>query len=178
MEIPTDSQNDVHLLSQADLTHFHALRQSFANSRDKKNKSGLSAFQNVLIQVRGFIWRTQQDVGIRAFVCGMWFHNDVIALNVGRFASLVSSSKSTVNGHLKGLGYGIIFPSTDDATAAAASMKDQLGPSLAKLFDENFPRHWRFRKVRWLVPPLPGPAGVVAPDPECGGDIGGLWTLP
>lgn len=96
------------LLSVQDQMEFHNLREQFKKSEEKNRRNmGLVTFTDHLKKVCSFVKKNDCYDVYRGFVCGIEIGSSFMIVNTKRLKSLLSRSKSCVNGCLQKLGYSI-----------------------------------------------------------------------
>jgi hypothetical protein len=143
-----------HLLSPEDQDAYTSLQQvvSAPCQKNRRNRS-LQTFHQILEAIKAYVTRNDPDDWKRALVCGIsWVGPDrTIALNTRQFRILSGKCKSSINGSLQLVGYGIVTGGTDCSASIA-----RLFPLLKDDFTEL--RQWTIRQM--------GKANFISPAPE------------
>jgi hypothetical protein len=91
---------------------------SAPSSKNKRNKR-MDDFRDILDAIELFENADKANKWKRCLVCGICRIPHGIAVNVSQLKKLICKCKSSINGSLRGLGYGVVLPKT-------ASCKDLL----------------------------------------------------
>ena len=119
-----------------------------------KSKKGerLEAFTEKLTTIRRFVQRGDENDWRRSLLCGIFFLNDALAINIQQFRHLVGKCKSSINGSLQQLGYLV--------QGQAQSIERELLSCIpAGVRDVNELKKWTVRKRT-------GPESVIHQKPE------------
>ena len=105
------------LLTPEDKILYSKLKESLSG-RGTRNRRGkrLEAFSDMLIKVKDYSIRGDEDDWKRSLVCGVVWLNDSIAINTRQLRSLVEKCKSSINGSLHRMGYNPTAASGDQST--------------------------------------------------------------
>jgi hypothetical protein len=143
-----------HLLSPEDKDAYISLQQSVSApcQKNRRNRS-IQTFAEILEAIRAYVARNDADDWKRALACGIsWVGPDgTIALNTRQFRILTAKCKSSINGSLQLVGYGIVTCGTDCSASIA-----RLFPLLKDDFTEL--RQWTIRQM--------GRPTFISPAPE------------
>ena len=129
-------------LNEEDKNEYQKLRilLSDPSCKNRRNKS-TKTFEDVVIQIKKFVVRNQEDDWKRSYVCGICWLENGIAINVRQLKILISKCKSSINGSFHRLGYEIIQPGAEYITSLI---------SIFPFLKENFPelRKWTIRHIK------------------------------
>ncbi|MDR2372591.1 MAG: hypothetical protein LBD77_00510 [Bifidobacteriaceae bacterium] len=96
------------LLSREDQVSYAALQREFAEpSRKNRRNRSLQTFGEIIDAVKRFVVRCDNNDWRRALVCGICWFESAVAINTRHLRLLISKCKSSINGSLQLLGYGI-----------------------------------------------------------------------
>ena len=127
-------------LSPQDKNTYFSLKKAFAQpiAKNRRSKS-TDAFCEIINSLKLFVLQGQNSDSNRAFVCGICFFDDVIAVNTRYLRILISKSKSSINGLFQSMSYGTLPFSTDYQTQLI-----KFFPFLKENYGEL--RQWTFRQ--------------------------------
>lgn len=133
-------------LTAEDRAEFEAMRKQLEEPihKNRRNKS-TELFGDVIDRVKRYVMRGDADEWKRAFVCGICWIQDTIAINTRHLRLLVVKCKSSINNYFKNMNYGTV-PATSDAGTALA----RYFPFLKDNYQEM--RQWSVRKKMSLTP--------------------------
>jgi hypothetical protein len=164
-----------HLLSPEDQEAYASLQQAVSApcQKNRRNRS-IQTFNKMLEAIKAYVVRNDPDDWKRALVCGIaWVGPDgAIALNTRQLRILTAKCKSSINGSLQHVGYGIVTGGTDCSASIA-----RLFPLVKDDFTEL--RQWTIRqmgKPTFISPAPDVPAQpAFVPQPGFAFEIGPLF---
>lgn len=118
-------------LSPEDRAMFESLRRELEEptNKNRRNKS-TELFGDVIARIKQYVVRGDEDEWKRAFVCGICWINDTIAINTRHLRLLVVKCKSSINNYFKNMNYGTVPAGSEAGTALARYfpfLKDDFG---------------------------------------------------
>ena len=133
-------------LSDADQRTYETLRMYLAEptNKNKRNKS-VETFAANLNAIKNFVVRNDADDWKRAYVCGICWIGDTIAINTRNLRILVAKCKSSINGLFQAMGYGTV-PQGSESGAAVVHYFPMLKDNFAEI------RQWTVRKKMTSTP--------------------------
>lgn len=146
-------------LSEADRKTYDQLRAYLAEptNKNKRNKS-VETFAGNLEAIKKFVVRNDDGDWKRAYVCGICWIGDTIAINTRNLRILVAKCKSSINGLFQAMGYGTVPPGSESGAAVVHYF-----PILRDNFAEL--RQWTVRK-KMSMTPTPDLMRLLAPSKE------------
>lgn len=94
------------LLSPSDLQEYLEIRKEFYDANRKFRKGErLEGFLERLRVIRQFVEHSESNAWCRSLVCGLFFLNNGLAINIQQLKILFGKCKSSINGSLQQLGY-------------------------------------------------------------------------
>lgn len=112
--------------------------------KNRRNKS-TELFGDVIDSIKRYVMRGDADEWKRAFVCGICWIQDTVAINTRHLRLLVVKCKSSINNYFKNMNYGTV-PATSEAGTALA----KYFPFLKDNYQEM--RQWSVRKKMSMTP--------------------------
>jgi hypothetical protein len=133
-------------LSEEDKQIYQKLRMYFLTPsfKNRRNKS-LETFHTLIELIKSFVARDEVDEKKRAYVCGIAWIGDSIAVNTRNMMILTSKCKAGINGLFQSMGYGTIPAGSGNATAFVKYF-----PNLRDNYSEI--RQWTIRRKMSLTP--------------------------
>ena len=141
--LPTDDKN-------AYLT----LKKQFADgSLIQSNKQRhQSTFRKDLNDVSAYIDRRDEQVDVRAIVCGIYFGKGFVCINTKQLKHLIGRCKSSINNGLQSMGY----------TSSKGKIRQILSTSMPALKDDtSLLRQWTLRGGQQNAVPLAGKSAII-----------------
>ena len=94
------------LLSPEDMKNYHELQSQFHHDIAKSRKGErLDMFLNRLNKIKNFIERGDCNDWRRSVVCGIFFLDSALAIQIQQLRIMLGRCKSSINGSLQQLGY-------------------------------------------------------------------------
>jgi hypothetical protein len=145
-------------LPQAKQNQYHDIKESFWKKFREHTKRYMSAksFDEMIKDIKDFVLQEITGAEMRAFVCGMWWCNPLIFLNVKKLELLMPRCKSAINGYFEKTKYLQVPHGSTDEESAFQLFKDQV----ETLCDAHEWRSWTIR--RHAIDPL----SAVIPDQD------------
>lgn len=165
-------------LSEADQHTYETLRQYLAEpiNKNKRNKS-VETFAANLQAIKNFVVRGDADDWKRAYVCGICWIGDAIAINTRNLRVLTAKCKSSINGLFQSMGYGTAPQGSETGAAVVHYF-----PVLRGNYTES--RQWTVRKKVAMTPPAdlmhifaPEAQEFISPPPDVHGNDAGVAGL-
>ncbi|OHT11156.1 hypothetical protein TRFO_01053 [Tritrichomonas foetus] len=88
---------------------------SAPTNRNKRNRR-IDDFKEIVDALEIFIEKDEEEAWKRRLVCGICLLDNGIAVNIARLRKIIFKCKSSINGSLKGLGYGSVISRTSSCT--------------------------------------------------------------
>ena len=133
-------------LTKEDQEGYRRLKKSFSKAGKIGKGQATEIFLKGLEDIRMYVFRKEEDWQIRAYICGIVWYNNLVAVFVKFLAFLLCRSKSSVNDLFNKLNFGTVPPLSQDG-----QMMRDLFPALNN--DPQELRHWT---VRALMPGADG----------------------
>lgn len=138
------------LLSEEDLEGYKRLRKDLQNPRNKyKRNKRVSSISYALNQISSYALRRDGNDWRRYLVCGLCLMDFYIGINPGQLTILLDKCKSSINGALVKLGFGVTLAKGEGSEVLITAI-----PFLRGNFIEQ--RKWSIRK-RITMTPAPTP---------------------
>lgn len=115
-------------LSKDDFINFQKLKKTLSSQvcRNRRYKR-IQSFNEILLAIRGFIERRNEDSWKRSLVCGVCWYQNYICISIKQMSYLIEKCKSSINGSLQRLSL-IVLPNRkqtfDIITGAIPFLKD------------------------------------------------------
>lgn len=121
--------NHWHLLCNEDQEHYMVLHEEFQHDLGKSRKGErLDLFVSRVRKIHSFVERGDGNEWKRSLVCGIFFMQNALAINIQQLRLLMNKCKSSINGALLQLGYSvqpqISTVSSDLASAVPPNYRD------------------------------------------------------
>lgn len=127
------------LLSEDDLLQFRRLQSDIQASGPRYPRFGrLSGFKYQLSAIRDFVCLRKEDAEKRGLVCGLFFFDNGVCVNVAQVARLIGKAKTSVNSSIAKTGYCVLSSKPNEQRCLL-----ELMPSLRTLVAES--RRWTIR---------------------------------
>jgi hypothetical protein len=154
---PASIPQHFHLLSAEDTSHYLRLRDEFRLSRERSKRGDrIKEFLDQLMRIRSFVQLQDGQDWKRSLVCGVFFLDDGLAMNIQQLRVLLGKCKSSINGSIQKLG--------SSAQGHSQDLGEELSTRIPPCYhDFNELKKWTIRKSVGFTPSMSSPFIIPVP---------------